>query len=164
MALVPVIVQEIARISVAVSKQGTPVVLVVQNAELALQFANFAYVLETENVSLEGPASELHESEHIRRANLSGREQWSLSTISAPASRMMEACEPDKISYTFTHRVAILTNRPSIIQQKQSGKSNLQFHTNPSLSATALLVGKRLRCPRQAHLPRGSRFTEATRA
>jgi len=72
MGLSPVLVQEIAGIIVAIAKRGVPVVLVEQNAELALRLARFAYVLETGNVALEGPAEELHESEHVRRAYLGG--------------------------------------------------------------------------------------------
>lgn len=72
MGLAPVMVQEIASIIVAIAKKGVPVVLVEQNAELALRLANYAYVLETGNVALEGPAKELHENDHVRRAYLGG--------------------------------------------------------------------------------------------
>ena len=47
-----------------------PVVLVEQNAELALSLADYAYVLETGSIALEGPAAELHENDHVRRAYL----------------------------------------------------------------------------------------------
>lgn len=70
MGLSPVMVDEIARIVVEISARGVPVVLVEQNAELALQLAGFAYVLETGNVALKGPAKELHENEHVKRAYL----------------------------------------------------------------------------------------------
>jgi branched-chain amino acid transport system ATP-binding protein len=46
------------------------VVLVEQNAELALELADHAYVLETGNLALEGPADELHGNEHVRAAYL----------------------------------------------------------------------------------------------
>ncbi len=72
MGLAPVMFQEIASIIVEIVKQGVPVILVEQNAELALGLANYAYVLETGNVSLEGKASELHENEHVKRAYLGG--------------------------------------------------------------------------------------------
>ena len=70
MGLAPVVVQEIANIIEEISEQGVPVILVEQNAELALQLADHAYVLETGNLALEGPAAELHENEHVRRAYL----------------------------------------------------------------------------------------------
>ena len=70
MGLAPVIIQEIARIIKAIVKQGVPVVLVEQNAELALGLANFAYVLETGKVPIEGAAADLHENEHVKRAYL----------------------------------------------------------------------------------------------
>ncbi len=72
MGLSPVMVQEIARIVLAIRRQGIPVVLVEQNAELALRLANQAYVLETGSVVLAGPAQELHEDDHVRRAYLGG--------------------------------------------------------------------------------------------
>ena len=72
MGLSPVMVQEIARIVTDISAQGTPVVLVEQNAEMALLLARYAYVLETGVVALEGPAGDLHENDHVRRAYLGG--------------------------------------------------------------------------------------------
>ncbi len=72
MGLAPVIVQEIAKIIAEISQRGVPVVLVEQNAELALRLADFAYVLEVGNVALEGKADDLHENDHVRRAYLGG--------------------------------------------------------------------------------------------
>jgi len=72
MGLAPLLVQEIARIIVEIKSRGVPVVLVEQNAELALRLADYAYVLETGTVALEGPAQELHENDHVRRAYLGG--------------------------------------------------------------------------------------------
>ena len=70
MGLAPVVIQEIARIVKEIVAQGVPVVLVEQNAELALGLANFAYVLETGTVPLSGAAADLHENEHVKRAYL----------------------------------------------------------------------------------------------
>ncbi len=72
MGLAPVIVQEISQIIEEISAEGVPVILVEQNAELALLLADYAYVLETGSTALEGPADELHENEHVRRAYLGG--------------------------------------------------------------------------------------------
>jgi len=72
MGLSPVLVQEIAGIIVEIADRGVPVVLVEQNAELALRLARYAYVLETGHVALEGPARELRQSDHVRRAYLGG--------------------------------------------------------------------------------------------
>ncbi len=72
MGLAPVMVQEIARIVVEISHQGVPVVLVEQNAELALRLADFAYVLEVGSVAIAGKAAELHEHDHVKRAYLGG--------------------------------------------------------------------------------------------
>jgi branched-chain amino acid transport system ATP-binding protein len=72
MGLSPVMVQEIARIVREIVARGVAVVLVEQNAELALRLAQFAYVLETGTVALEGPAHELHDNDHVKRAYLGG--------------------------------------------------------------------------------------------
>jgi len=72
MGLSPVMVQEIARIIRDIVARGVPVVLVEQNAELALRLARYAYVLETGSIALQGPAHELHDNEHVKRAYLGG--------------------------------------------------------------------------------------------
>ena len=68
--LSPVLVLEMARIIREIHERGVPVVLVEQNAELALRLADYAYVLEIGSVALHGPAADLHENEHVRRAYL----------------------------------------------------------------------------------------------
>ncbi len=70
MGLAPIIVEEIAKIIQEISAESAPVVLVEQNAELALDLADYAYVLETGNLAMEGPADELHDNEHVRAAYL----------------------------------------------------------------------------------------------
>ena len=70
MGLSPVMVQEMARIIRGIHARGVPVVLVEQNAELALRLADYAYVLEIGSVALHGPAADLHENDHVRRAYL----------------------------------------------------------------------------------------------
>jgi len=72
MGLSPVMVQEVGRIIRDIVDRGVPVVLVEQNAELALRLARFAYVLETGNIALQGPAHELHDNDHVKRAYLGG--------------------------------------------------------------------------------------------
>ena len=72
MGLAPVIVQEISRIIEEISEQGVTVILVEQNAELALLLADYAYVLETGALALEGPAGDLRENEHVKKAYLGG--------------------------------------------------------------------------------------------
>ena len=70
MGLAPKIVEDIAKIIGEINAQGVPVILVEQNAELALELADYAYVLETGSLALEGPADELHDNEHVRAAYL----------------------------------------------------------------------------------------------
>ncbi len=70
LGLAPVIVQDIARIMVDINKQGVSIVLVEQNAELALELARHGYVLETGSISLEGEADGLMGNDHVRKAYL----------------------------------------------------------------------------------------------
>jgi branched-chain amino acid transport system ATP-binding protein len=70
MGLAPVIVEGITRIIREINAQGIPVVLVEQNAELALELADEAYVLESGSLALHGPAATLRNNEHVRAAYL----------------------------------------------------------------------------------------------
>ena len=70
LGLSPVMVQEVAKIIREINARGVPVVLVEQNAELALNLASYGYVLETGRIALEGKAEDLHENEHVRHAYL----------------------------------------------------------------------------------------------
>ena len=70
--LSPLMVQEIAAIIGDIHRKGVPVVLVEQNASLALHLASYGYVLETGRIALHGPTGVLRENEHVRRAYLGG--------------------------------------------------------------------------------------------
>ena len=70
MGLAPVIVDEIRKIIEQIRENGVTILLVEQNAELALTLANYAYVLENGKIALEGPAEELHDNEQVRTAYL----------------------------------------------------------------------------------------------
>ena len=72
MGLAPLLVQEIFDIIVNINKAGTTVLLVEQNANIALQIANRAYVLETGSVVLSGPAAELAATDEVKKAYLGG--------------------------------------------------------------------------------------------
>ncbi len=70
MGLSPIFVQQIFQIIQEINKQGTTILLVEQNAFMALQIAHRAYVLETGRVVLDGPAAELREHPKVRAAYL----------------------------------------------------------------------------------------------
>lgn len=72
MGLAPLLVKEIFSIVKDINETGTTVLLVEQNAHMALSIANKAYVLETGRVTLSGDAKELAASEEIRKAYLGG--------------------------------------------------------------------------------------------
>ena len=70
MGLAPIFVDRIFETIIEVNKQGTPVLLVEQNALMALDVAQRAYVMETGRIALEGPASELKTNEQVRKTYL----------------------------------------------------------------------------------------------
>ena len=70
MGLAPVLVEQIFATVEDINRQGTPILLVEQNAAMALTIAHRGYVLETGSIVLEGPARTLAENAEIRRAYL----------------------------------------------------------------------------------------------
>ena len=70
MGLSPILVNEIFDIIQEVSKSGTTVLLVEQNAKKALSIADRAYVLETGRIALEGRAEDLLRDDSIKKAYL----------------------------------------------------------------------------------------------
>jgi branched-chain amino acid transport system ATP-binding protein len=70
MGLAPIFVDRIFETIVEINKTGTPVLLVEQNALMALDVAHRGYVLETGKVVLEGPAKQLAENEDVKKAYL----------------------------------------------------------------------------------------------
>ena len=72
MGLAPLIVKQIFEIIKMVNAQGTTVLLVEQNANMALSIASRAYVIETGKIVLSGTAKELQESEQVKAAYLGG--------------------------------------------------------------------------------------------
>ena len=70
MGLAPIFVERIFEIVVEINRQGTPVLLVEQNALMALEVANRGYVLETGHVALADNASALRQNERVRKAYL----------------------------------------------------------------------------------------------
>lgn len=70
MGLSPLLVKEIFDIIVTLRKRGITVLLVEQNAKMALSIADRAYVLETGKITLEGKASDLLHDEKVRKAYL----------------------------------------------------------------------------------------------
>lgn len=72
MGLAPLFVKEIFSIIQDINKSGTTILLVEQNAHMALSIANRAYVLETGRIALSGDAKELAASEAVRKAYLGG--------------------------------------------------------------------------------------------
>ena len=72
MGLAPILVKQIFSIIEEINKTGTTILLVEQNANLALSIADRAYVVETGRIVLSGTAEELNASEEIKNAYLGG--------------------------------------------------------------------------------------------
>lgn len=72
MGLAPIFIQEIFNIIQDIQQQGTTVLLIEQNAKMALQVANRGYVLETGEVVLSGSGEDLLASDEVQKAYLGG--------------------------------------------------------------------------------------------
>jgi branched-chain amino acid transport system ATP-binding protein len=72
MGLSPILVEQIFDIIVELNKAGTTILLVEQNAGMALEVAHRAYVLETGLITLSGTGAELAQSDEIKKAYLGG--------------------------------------------------------------------------------------------
>jgi branched-chain amino acid transport system ATP-binding protein len=72
MGLAPILVEEIFDIIKEISQEGVTILLVEQNAHMALSVADRGYVLETGAIELEGSAKELAENESVQAAYLGG--------------------------------------------------------------------------------------------
>ena len=72
MGLAPILVEQIFEIIQSLHKSGTTILLVEQNAQMALSVADRAYVMETGTISLSGTGRELAESDQVKKAYLGG--------------------------------------------------------------------------------------------
>lgn len=70
MGLSPILVSEVFEIIKEIQEMGTTILIVEQNARMALSIANYAYVLETGRVVMEGDAKELLKNDEVRKAYL----------------------------------------------------------------------------------------------
>ncbi len=70
LGLAPLLVQEIFKIIREINQEGTTILLVEQNANMALQVAQYGYVLETGRVALQGDTSQLLQDRHVRETYL----------------------------------------------------------------------------------------------
>ena len=72
MGLAPILVEQIFDIIRRLHENGTTILLVEQNAQMALSVADRAYVMETGSISLSGTGRELAESDQVKKAYLGG--------------------------------------------------------------------------------------------
>jgi len=72
MGLAPLLMRSVFQALKEINQEGTTILLVEQNARMALKFASRGYVLESGNLVLEGPSKELLENEDVKKAYLGG--------------------------------------------------------------------------------------------
>lgn len=72
LGLAPTMVETVFRVIAEIRRQGVTVLMVEQNAALALRMADRAYVMESGRIALEGPARDLLDNADVRRAYLGG--------------------------------------------------------------------------------------------
>ena len=72
MGLAPILVDQIFEIIQNLNKAGTTILLVEQNAQMALSVADRAYVIETGRITLSGTGEELAKSDEVKKAYLGG--------------------------------------------------------------------------------------------
>ena len=70
MGLAPILVEQIFNIILDMNRAGTTILLVEQNAQMALSVANRAYVMETGRITMEGDANDLMHDDNVRKAYL----------------------------------------------------------------------------------------------
>ncbi len=68
LGLAPLLVQEVGKIIRTISKDGVTILLIEQNAQMALRLANRGYVLETGSIAIEGSSQELISNDKVRKA------------------------------------------------------------------------------------------------
>jgi branched-chain amino acid transport system ATP-binding protein len=72
LGLAPTVTEAVFQIIAGIQREGTTVLMVEQNAYMALQLAARAYVMETGRITLEGPARDLMQNDHVKKAYLGG--------------------------------------------------------------------------------------------
>ena len=70
MGLAPLVVEEVFEKVIEINKQGTPILLIEQNARLPLEVSDYAYILEQGKIKFEGHSKDLQNDERILQAYL----------------------------------------------------------------------------------------------
>ena len=68
LGLAPILVQEVGKIIRTINRDGVTLLLIEQNAQMALRLANRGYVMETGSIALEGTSQELISNDKVRKA------------------------------------------------------------------------------------------------
>jgi len=85
LGLAPLIISHLAKIITAINREGMTIVLVEQNARLALKLSQYGYVFESGCLALQGPSSELLNNSHVNDIYLGGTSRGNRETAQKPA-------------------------------------------------------------------------------
>jgi branched-chain amino acid transport system ATP-binding protein len=75
MGIAPLLVRDIANIIRMLHKEGTPILLVEQNAKMALGLADYGYVMDTGNIVMQGSSEELKNDDNVIKAYLGAHKE-----------------------------------------------------------------------------------------
>ena len=76
MGIAPLVVRDVAIIIRQLHKDGTPILLVEQNAKMALNLADYGYVMDIGNIVVQGPGADLKSDDNVIKAYLGGRKEY----------------------------------------------------------------------------------------
>jgi ABC-type branched-subunit amino acid transport system ATPase component len=140
LGLAPQIVERIAGVIGEINRQGTSVVLVEQNAAMALDIAQNAYVLEVGRVTLEGPAEELARSADVKERYLGG--SVSHAKLAAPAEQKGDSARSVRplVAENLTVRFGGITAIEDVSFTVQPGSIHALIGPNGAGKSTTLNV------------------------
>ena len=117
MGLSPLLVKEIFKIIQEVHKQGMTVLLVEQNAKMALSISDRAYVLETGRISMSGAASDLLNDEKVKKA-YPDKDVWCYTGYLFDRDVLGDMCKKSEITKELLTYIDILVDGEFVAEQK----------------------------------------------